>query len=44
MALCLSLATIMQTLSGFGFGLLVVASFTLLDVLPLTATTFLVFG
>ena len=42
MALCLSLATIMQTLSGFGFGLLVVASFTLLDVLPLTATTFLV--
>lgn len=42
MALCLSLATVMQTLSGFGFGLLVVASFTLLDVLPLTATTFLV--
>lgn len=42
MALCLGIATIMQTLSGFGFGLLVVASFTLLDVLPLTATTFLV--
>ena len=42
MALCLSAATLLQTLSGFGFGLLVVASFTLLDVLPLTATTFLV--
>jgi uncharacterized protein len=42
MALCLSFATVMQTLSGFGFGLLVVASFTLLDVLPLTTTTFLV--
>ncbi len=42
MALCLSVATLLQTLSGFGFGLLVVASFTLLDVLPLTATTFLV--
>jgi uncharacterized membrane protein YfcA len=42
MALFLGIATIMQTLSGFGFGLLVVASFTLLDVLPLTATTFLV--
>lgn len=42
MALCLSAATLLQTLSGFGFGLLVVASFTLLDILPLTATTFLV--
>lgn len=42
MGVCLSAATIIQTLSGFGFGLLVVASFTLLDILPLTATTFLV--
>lgn len=38
----LSLATILQTLSGFGFGLLVVSSFTLFNLMPLTATTFVV--
>ncbi len=38
----LSLATLLQTLSGFGFGLMVVSSFTLFEVMPLTATTFLV--
>ncbi|MEG3767203.1 sulfite exporter TauE/SafE family protein [Alteromonas sp. 14N.309.X.WAT.G.H12] len=35
-------ATLLQTLSGFGFGLLVVSSFTLFNLLPLTATTFVV--
>jgi uncharacterized membrane protein YfcA len=38
----LSVATLLQTLSGFGFGLIVVSSFTLLNIMPLTATTFLV--
>ena len=38
----LGVATLLQTLSGFGFGLIVVSSFTLLDIMPLTATTFLV--
>jgi uncharacterized membrane protein YfcA len=38
----LGLATILQTLSGFGFGLMVVSSFTLFSIMPLTATTFLV--
>lgn len=38
----LSLATLLQTLSGFGFGLMVVSSFTLFGILPLTATTFMV--
>lgn len=38
----LGLATLLQTLSGFGFGLMVVSSFTLFGILPLTATTFMV--
>ena len=38
----LGLATLLQTLSGFGFGLMVVSSFTLFNILPLTATTFVV--
>lgn len=38
----LALATLFQTLSGFGFGLMVVSSFTLFDIMPLTATTFIV--
>lgn len=38
----LGLATLLQTLSGFGFGLFVVSSFTLFSIMPLTATTFLV--
>lgn len=38
----LALATLLQTLSGFGFGLMVVSSFTLFDIMPLTATTFIV--
>jgi len=38
----LGVATLLQTLSGFGFGLIVVSSFTLLEIMPLTATTFLV--
>lgn len=38
----LGLATVLQTLSGFGFGLMVVSSFTLFNIMPLTATTFLV--
>ncbi|TKB02806.1 sulfite exporter TauE/SafE family protein [Alteromonas portus] len=38
----LGLATLLQTLSGFGFGLMVVSSFTLFGILPLTATTFVV--
>ena len=38
----LGLATLLQTLSGFGFGLIVVSSFTLFNILPLTATTFVV--
>jgi len=38
----LGLATVLQTLSGFGFGLMVVSSFTLFSIMPLTATTFLV--
>lgn len=38
----LGFATLLQTLSGFGFGLMVVSSFTLFGILPLTATTFMV--
>lgn len=38
----LGLATLLQTLSGFGFGLMVVSSFTLFGIMPLTATTFMV--
>jgi uncharacterized membrane protein YfcA len=38
----LALATVLQTLSGFGFGLMVVSSFTLFNIMPLTATTFVV--
>lgn len=38
----LGLATLLQTLSGFGFGLMVVSSFTLFNIMPLTATTFVV--
>ena len=38
----LGLATMLQTLSGFGFGLMVVSSFTLFNIMPLTATTFMV--
>lgn len=38
----LGLATVLQTLSGFGFGLMVVSSFTLFNLLPLTGTAFLV--
>ena len=42
MFVLLGLATLLQTLSGFGFGLMVVSSFTLFNIMPLTATTFLV--
>lgn len=42
MFILLGFATILQTLSGFGFGLMVVSSFTLFNLLPLTATTFLI--
>ena len=38
----LGLATLLQTLSGFGFGLMVVSSFTLFNIMPLTATTYVV--
>ncbi|WP_017443947.1 sulfite exporter TauE/SafE family protein [Gayadomonas joobiniege] len=38
----LSLGALSQTLSGFGFGLIVVGGFTLFDLLPLTSTAFLV--
>jgi len=42
MLILLGFATLLQTLSGFGFGLMVVSSFTLFNLLPLTSTTFLV--
>lgn len=42
MFILLGFATMLQTLSGFGFGLMVVSSFTLFNILPLTSTTFLV--
>jgi uncharacterized membrane protein YfcA len=42
MFILLGFATVLQTLSGFGFGLMVVSSFTLFNLLPLTATTFLI--
>lgn len=40
--LFLTLGSLSQTLSGFGFGLIVVGGFTLFDLLPLTSTAFLV--
>lgn len=39
---CVCIAVLMQSLSGFGFGLIVVASFTLFDLMPLTMTTLFV--
>ena len=39
---CVCVAVVMQSLSGFGFGLIVVASFTLFDLMPLTMTTLFV--
>lgn len=42
MFILLGFATILQTISGFGFGLMVASSFTLFHLLPLTATTFMI--